>query len=67
MGYLCYYNYNKSCDACGDCCNSKKIYCPVCDEELGYDDELYFHKYNDEVIGCNHCVYTKYAEDCEDD
>lgn len=67
MGYPCYYNYNKSCDECGDCCNSKKIYCPVCGEELINGDELYFQEFSDEIIGCSNCVYTQYAEDYEND
>lgn len=38
--------------------------CPVCGEELNYDDKVYRGGYGN-VVGCQHCIEENDAEDVE--
>lgn len=40
--------------------------CPICGHELTGGNVLYFDD-NDDCIGCEDCIHTKYAEDYFED
>lgn len=44
----------------------RDIYCPVCGEELSYDDEVYSTK-NGKIVGCEHCISRQDACEVFDD
>ena len=37
------------------------LYCPVCGEELSYDDTLIVREDDNEVLGCHSCTKRKNA------
>lgn len=60
MGYPCYYNYNKSCDACGHCNHNddNKLCCCICENPIE-EDEMYFEIDND--VYCRECLEDIYG------
>lgn len=40
-----------------------KIYCPECGARLYWGENAYLHK--GQVIGCEHCIEAKYADEVE--
>ena len=50
------------CTGCMDCQEEAAYRCPVCGEELAYDDKV-FSTCGGDVVGCCHCIETEEAED----
>ena len=57
----------RECDGCQKCIEGerKELYCPICDSIVDYDSRIYVNQDN-EIIGCEYCIKTEYAEDLED-
>lgn len=64
MGYPCYYNYNKNCDACGYCqeSNEHQVCCSECGRAIE-ENEMYF-EIDDDIL-CRECtedIYGRYID-----
>ena len=64
MAYMCTRSITRECDACGNCKNQHRYYCPVCGEEVF---ETIFITYDGEILGCENCVLTKEPSEVFDD
>lgn len=67
MAMICIHGH-KECDGCMDCYeedNGKQLRCPVCDRRLAYDAIVYVDNATDEIIGCEKCIKSVYAEDVD--
>lgn len=36
--------------------DDESVSCPVCGEELAYNDELYIRSGDRKIVGCTHCI-----------
>lgn len=53
------------CDNRSDWLDEAPTHCEVCGAELDYSDFVYIVKGQNEVVGCEHCITTAYADEIE--
>lgn len=56
---------SKECSGCMACHEDREVYqhCPMCGHILDSDDMVYRLREDAEVVGCEHCVESVFAED----
>lgn len=54
-----------ACENCVDWLDEEPMYCSACGAELDHSDYVYVVKDQNEVVGCEHCITTAYAEEIE--
>lgn len=62
MSLTCKHGF-KECDGCSSCFDDSEteFHCPVCEHELEPDEKVF--RQDGYVIGCEHCVKYRKAED----